>query len=136
MLNPRLTNCTECSDTLGVICDIDCNISLLANCAYNSIIFGLKGKCNTETLSDLLNYRRILVNKYYNPEYAGAFSLETIVGRVRILTRGYRCPEVFAFPTTTTTTTAVPVTTTTTTIAPITTTTTTVVPTTTTTTTI
>lgn len=135
MLNPRLTNCTECVDTLSVICDIDYNIGLISNCMYNSLVFALKGKCNVATLSDLLNYRRILVNKYYNPAYVSKFSLETIVGRIRILTGGVRSPEVFAFPTTTTTTTAVPVTTTTTTIAPTTTTTTTVEPTTTTTTT-
>lgn len=113
MLNPRLTNCTECIDTLNVICDIDYNIVLLSKCVYNSIILGTKTKCSKSTLSDLLNYRRILVNKYYNPEYAGNFSLETIVGRVRILTGGIRKPEVFAFPTTTTTT--LPITTTTTT---------------------
>lgn len=136
MLNPRLTNCTECVDTLSVICDIDYNITLLANCAYNTIIFGLKGKCDTGTLADLLNYRRILVNKYYNPSYVSKYSLDTIVGRVRILTAGVRAPEVFPYPTTTTTTTVAPTTTTTTTVEPTTTTTTTVEPTTTTTTTI
>ena len=37
---------------------------------------------------DLLNYKRILQFKYINPEYAENFSVESIVSRVKLLTKG------------------------------------------------
>ena len=85
MLTSRLTDCTDCIDSLALIGEIDCKITDLAKCTYNKIIYGLNTGCSLETFSDLINYRRILTNKYYNPEYASKFPITTIASRIKIL---------------------------------------------------
>lgn len=85
MLTPRMTHCTDCMDALSLINEIDCKLAELSNCAYNKIIYGFKGMCNTDNLARLLHYRRILVFKYFNPDYADPISEMSITSKVKLL---------------------------------------------------
>jgi len=115
-----MTECIQCGDILSLIAEIDCKITEISGDMYNSLVYALNTSCKASIMGDLLNYRRILVNKWCNDEYACDFSVEQIASKVKLMTSGCvpqeccdTCPS-----TTTTTTTAAPTTTTTTTEEP------------------
>lgn len=91
MITPRLTDCAECVDILALQEQIDCKIANLASCAYNKIIYGMNTECSGDTMFALLNYRRILLYRYFNPMYASKYSLYEIASRVKILVAGTKC---------------------------------------------
>jgi hypothetical protein len=85
MLSPRLVNCVDCTTPANLILDIDCKLTDLANNQYNNIVFMLGLPFNHTVIGDLLNYKRILVNKICNPDYAKSYTIEMIASRVKIL---------------------------------------------------
>lgn len=122
MLSPRLSECKECADILPLIEQIDCKITELAKCAYNKIIYAMNTSCDADKFSSLLHYKRILLSRFHNPEYADSIQLCLITSRVKILVAGAECDcikEITTFEltstTTTTSTTLIPSSTTTTT---------------------
>jgi hypothetical protein len=139
MLSPRLTNCPECANIPSLLRKIDCKLAELGNNLYNNISYMLNKPVPASDIIQLIGYRRILMYKLYNPNYAYKYSVQMIASRVIRLTAGCvsRCNtpepclevpcdiEIVPNPTTTTTTTISPTTTTTTTTIPPTTTTTT-----------
>lgn len=85
MLSPRLSTCIECSTIPALLSDIDCKVKELAQREYNNVVFSFNRNIKGEVMKDLLNYRRILLNKYCNPEYAPCFTVEMIASRVKLL---------------------------------------------------
>jgi hypothetical protein len=85
MLSPRSVNCVGCTTPANLILDIDCKLTDLANNQYNNIVFMLGLPFNQTVIGDLLNYKRILVNKICNPDYAQCYTVEMIASRVKIL---------------------------------------------------
>jgi hypothetical protein len=85
MLTPRLTNCIECTTIPALIADIDCKITEMAGNLYNNVVYMLNQPVKGTVMIDLLNYRRILMFKYCNPDYAGSFSIEMIASRIKLL---------------------------------------------------
>lgn len=85
MLSPRLTSCPECASIPALIAEIDCKLANLANNLYNNIVYILNQPVPGGAMLDLLNYRRILVYKLCNPNYAPAFTVNMIASRVKIL---------------------------------------------------
>lgn len=85
MLNPKITDCKECAEISPLIEEIDCKIFQLSLRSYNNIVLML-GLIIDETVAlDLLNYKRILMYKLVNPDYAGEFSVNMIASRVKLL---------------------------------------------------
>ncbi len=85
MLNPRLTNCVECSTVSTLLADIDCKITELAKNQYYNIIYSLGLKVPEVAFLDLLNYKRILTYRYYNEQYACGYTTLKIASKVKIL---------------------------------------------------
>ena len=85
MLSPRLTDCVECSTIPVLLSDIDGKLTELANKQYNNIVFMLNNKISGTVMSDLLNYKRILLYKYCNPDYAKDYTVEMIASKVKLL---------------------------------------------------
>jgi hypothetical protein len=85
MLSPRLVNCVDCTTAPKLISDIDCRLTTLANNQYNNIVFMLNFPYPGDIIGDLLNYKRILVNKVCNPDYASAYTIDMIASRVKVL---------------------------------------------------
>jgi hypothetical protein len=85
MLSPRLTNCPECASIPVLIADIDCKLASLANNLYNNVVFMLNQPVPGGVMLDLINYRRILVYKYCNPDYAAPFTVNMIASKVKLL---------------------------------------------------
>lgn len=85
MLTPRLTHCTDCVDIIGLIDDIDCRLTENSKKMYNSLIYMFTCSVNPEVMADLLNYRRILVHRYCNPNYGGGISIDLIASKVKLL---------------------------------------------------
>src|SRR5690606_40257743 len=69
MLFPRLRECEECNSIPGLISQIDCKLTDLAKKQYGNIVFILNKQINTDIISDLLHYKRILQYKYCNSLY-------------------------------------------------------------------
>jgi uncharacterized protein (TIGR02145 family) len=129
MLSPRLTNCPECANIPSLIKKIDCKLAELGNNLYNNISYMLNKSVPSNDILQLIGYRRILMYKYYNPNYVHTYSVQMIASRVIRLTSGCvskcnepeRCLEepcditIVQNPTTTTTTSITPSTSTTTT---------------------
>lgn len=127
MLSPRLTDCPECANIPSLLKKIDCKLAELGNNLYNNISYMLNKSVPANDILQLIGYRRILMYKYYNPNYVHKYSVAMIASRVIRLTSGCvsRCntPEpcieercditIVPNPTTTTSTTAIPTTTTT-----------------------
>ncbi len=119
MIIPRLTHCPECPNILSLIRDIDCKLMGMSNDLYNNTVFLLNREIESETIIDLVHYKRILYSKYCNEDYNSAFTLPLIASRVKLLTLGVKCTNCDEIvKTTTTSTTAGPTTTTTSTVAP------------------
>lgn len=85
MITPRLTYCKECADILPLIEAINCKIFKLSLEAYNNIVYALNLHVNTNAALDLLNYKRILMYKLVNPDYASEFSVNMIASKVKLL---------------------------------------------------
>jgi hypothetical protein len=85
MLNPRLVNCVDCSSITSLLDDIDCKLTQLAKLQYANITLALNRIIPTAAIDDLLNYKRILLYKFCNPDYAKQFSVEQIASKVKIL---------------------------------------------------
>jgi len=85
MLHPKISNCKECADILPLIEEINCRIFKLSLSAYNNIVFALNLPINYTAALDLLNYKRILMYKLVNPDYAGEFSVNMIASKVKLL---------------------------------------------------
>lgn len=84
MLTPRLTN-PNCSSISVLLQDIECKIFELSKDMYNNIVFALNKPLVDDVMLDLLNYRRILIYKVCNPEYAGCYTIEMIASKVKLL---------------------------------------------------
>jgi len=85
MLTPRLTNCPQCANIPSLIADIDCKLFQLSGDLYNNIVFILNKSVNREAIFDLLQYKRILMYKICNPEYAGQYSVNMIASKIKLL---------------------------------------------------
>ena len=85
MLSPKLVNCIDCTTPQALISDIDCKLTELANNQYNNIVFILNLPFPSQVIGDLLNYKRILVYKLCNPNYASAYTVQMIASKVKIL---------------------------------------------------
>jgi hypothetical protein len=85
MLSPKLTACSQCSDVNNLIAEIDCKIFEMSQILYNNIVFILNKKFNDEVMIDLLRYKRILMYKICNPDYAGSYTVNMIASRIKIL---------------------------------------------------
>jgi len=85
MLSPRLTHCPECASIPALIAEIDCKLADLASDLYNNVVYILNYPIPGGAMLDLINYRRILVYKLCNPNYAAAFTVNMIASRVKIL---------------------------------------------------
>lgn len=85
MLSPRLTSCPECANIPALVLEIDCKLTELGKNLYNNISFMLNQPVPAEALLDLINYRRILIYKYFNPDYADCYTVNMIASRVKIL---------------------------------------------------
>ena len=149
MLSPRLTNCPECANIPSLLKKIDCKLAELGNNLYNNISYMLNKPIPAGEILQLITYRRILMYKLCNPNYAQEYTIPMISSRVIRLTIGCvsRCNEpepcieipcnitIVPNPTTTTTSSSTSTSSTTTSTSSSTTTTTTTIPRTTTTTT-
>jgi hypothetical protein len=85
MLSPRLTHCPECASIPALIAEIDCKLANLASNLYNNVVYILNQPVPGGAMLDLITYRRILVYKLCNPNYASAFTVNMIASRVKIL---------------------------------------------------
>lgn len=85
MLQPRLTNCTECTTISALLSDIDCKIASLAKTMYGNVVFSLNTPVSSLNFIDLLHYKRILTYRVCNPDYAGTYTLEQIASKVKLL---------------------------------------------------
>jgi hypothetical protein len=106
MLTPRLTNCKDCYDIFLLLKEIDCKLSEYSNNLYNNIILMLNNPVYQDNMFALITYRRILMFKYTNSEYACKYTLQEISSRIKSLTLGCK-PKCTNKITTTTTTTKI-----------------------------
>jgi len=85
MLSPRLTNCVECGSIPELLADIDCKLTDVSFSLYNNITLMLNKPFAVNAILDLINYKRILTYKYWNPDYAAMYSVEQIASKVKLL---------------------------------------------------
>ena len=85
MITPRLTNCESCASIEALLADINCKITDIAKNYYYNITLALNYPSKSDVMIDLLNYQRILTYKFYNEDYASAFSISQIASKVKIL---------------------------------------------------
>jgi len=118
MLTQRLNDCISCTEIQSLLNDIDRKIFKLSKDMYNNLVFMLNKNISGEVMSDLLNYKRILIYRYHNSDYASDYLIELIATKVKKLIIGgiedCYCEDNITYETTTTTTTVLTTTTTTT----------------------
>lgn len=85
MITPRVTDCHSEINIHSLLSDIDCKITNFAKRVYNKVTLMVERDINSEVIKDLLHYRRILIYKSCNDEYASCSSLEQIASRVKLL---------------------------------------------------
>lgn len=85
MVYSKLSNCPQCADIPSLIKEIDCKLSELSIGLYNNITFMLGKSIPSEVMLDLLTYKRILMFKYCDPNYAGEYSVNMIADKIKLL---------------------------------------------------
>jgi hypothetical protein len=85
MLTPRLTYCPQCADIPSLIAEIDCKLFQMSNDLYNNTVYILNRTINKEVIFDLLMYKRILMYKICNPNYAGNYTVNMIASKIKLL---------------------------------------------------
>ena len=85
MLYTNLKSCPQCANIPNIIKDIDCVFFELSLKYFNNITLLLNKKINKQAMFDLLVYRRILLYKKCNPNYAGECSVNSITNKVKLL---------------------------------------------------
>ena len=85
MLSPRLTNCVECENISNLIAEIDCKLTTLSMSLYNSMTLMINKPIDQWVYNNLLNYKRILMYKQVNPDYAKQYSINKIASKVKLL---------------------------------------------------
>lgn len=86
MITPRTSHtCTECSDITTMIGEIDCKMAKLASNLYNNVVFMLNYPIPGDAMIALLHYKRILMCKWVNSQYAVDYTLDMIASRVNLL---------------------------------------------------
>lgn len=85
MLSPRLTNCVECENISNLITEIDCKLTTLSMSLYNSMTLMIVKPFDQWVYNSLLNYKRILMYKQVNPDYAIEYPLNKIASKVKLL---------------------------------------------------
>lgn len=110
MIDPRLTNCNQCTTIANLLAKIDCKIAEIAKMLYNNIAYMLGYSIKSDVMIDLLTYKRILTYKAYNLDYTSDYTVEMIASKVILLTGNCKsnCQQsIYVPPTTTTTTTTI-----------------------------
>lgn len=85
MLSPRLTSCPECASIPALLKEIDCKLTELGSNLYNNIVYMLNQPVSAEAASDLIQYKKILTAKYFNPNYLSSYTVNMIASRVKTL---------------------------------------------------
>jgi hypothetical protein len=85
MLTPRLTNCPECDDISSLLEDIDCKITEISKKFYNNLIFSLNQSIPSDLIIDLTIYKRILLHKRCDYDYAKSIDVDQIASKIKIL---------------------------------------------------
>lgn len=106
MLTPRLTNAVYYNTIPVLMEEIDNTIAAIANELYYNTIYSLHRNVACGPLSDLLQYKRILLYKSCNIDYCPDYTVEQIAGRVITLIKGVTALPININTTTTTTTIA------------------------------
>lgn len=91
MLSIKLTNCRECGTASNLIDMINCQLAKMANNLYLNMAFMLDNPVEGCKMSTLLHYKRILIYKSCNEDWACDYSIEQIASRVNFLTAGCKC---------------------------------------------
>lgn len=92
MLSPRLTNCVECTNITTLLASIECKITEMTKALYNNTVFSLNQPTNGCIITDLLNYKRILIYKCCNSDYACNYTIDMIASKVKLLTGNCKSP--------------------------------------------
>ena len=78
MLQPRLIDCSECSDISLLIDKIDCRLAKLGATLYGNVAFMLSTPISAPSIIGLLNYKRILQHKQINSNYCEDYTVDDI----------------------------------------------------------
>lgn len=85
MLSPRLTNCVECENISNLIAEIDCKLTTMSMSLYNTMTLMVNRPFYPWVYSNLLNFKRILMYKQVNPDYAIEHPINKIASKVKLL---------------------------------------------------
>ena len=85
MLYSKLSDCVYCNDVSTLINDIDCKIIEVSKSLYNNTIYMLNKHMCLNNINKLLIYKRILLCKQCNSEYAGKYTIEMIANKIKLL---------------------------------------------------
>jgi hypothetical protein len=85
MLTVKLSGCTDCADLHDLLCQIDSKLLYYGTNHLNNTKLLLDLEFNKDVVDCLINYKRILSNKIFNPSYCCSVNLTNIISRVKIL---------------------------------------------------
>jgi len=85
MLYSKLSDCIYCNDITTLINNIDCKIVEVSKSLYNNTIYMLNKHMCLNDVNKLLIYKRILLYKQCNSEYAGKYTIEMIANKIKLL---------------------------------------------------
>lgn len=84
MLQPDFINTKESSIT-EMICKIDDKLALFGKNKWLNLSFDIDKYYNKEVVGLLIFYKKILLKKYHNFEYANCVKYSDIISRINIL---------------------------------------------------
>jgi hypothetical protein len=84
MLNIKITTCTSCTNLSDLLSEVDNKLLYYGRNHWNNISLMLELDYNKAAINKLLNYKRILTKRLYNPNYACSVELNQIISQVKI----------------------------------------------------
>ena len=85
MLYSKLSDCIYCNDITTLINNIDCKIVEVSKSLYNNTIYMLNKNIDLNNVNKILIYKRILLYKQCNSDYAGNYTIEMIANKIKLL---------------------------------------------------
>lgn len=85
MLHPSLKCCNNCNNLKQLLGEIDTKLYKNINSKYYNDIYNTDNVFNAYQYKKLLRYKRVILNRVYNPSYAYPIDTQDIITQITLI---------------------------------------------------
>lgn len=84
MLHPTMKCCNNCNNLKQLITEIDTKLYKSINDKFYNDIYNTENKFNAYQYKKLLRYKRVILNRIYNPTYPESVDVQDIITQITL----------------------------------------------------